>query len=100
MLSQFRVEKIKTFNNYIYEKVYNLNNLGHNCENSPNILNDLEKTLNEIHIINKYSLEKFDFKNSYYRINYSGDPKKLSEDFLSFNYLLRDNQGTWELVKK
>ena len=30
------------FNNYIYEKVYNLNNLGHNCENSPNILNDLE----------------------------------------------------------
>tara|TARA_Y100000590_G_scaffold394917_1_gene474469 strand:+ start:58 stop:1137 length:1080 start_codon:yes stop_codon:yes gene_type:complete len=62
-------------------------------------LNNLEKTLNKIHIINKHSLEKFDFQNSYYRINYSGDPKKLSEDFLNFDYLLRDNQGIWELVK-
>jgi len=31
----------------------------------------------------------------------TGKPKykKLSEDFLNFDYLLRDNQGIWELVK-
>jgi len=63
-------------------------------------LNILEKTLNDIHIINNHSLEKFDFKNSFYNINYSGDPKKLREEFLRFNYLLRDDQGSWELVKK
>ena len=63
-------------------------------------LSDLEKTLNKIHMINKYSLKEFDYKNSSYRINYSGDPKKLTDEFSRFNYLLRYNQTNWELIKK
>ena len=62
-------------------------------------LMSLEKALNKIHVINKHSLEKFDFKNSFYRINYSGDPKRLSDEFLRLNYLLKDNQTNWELIK-
>ena len=41
-------------------------------------LSNLENTLNKINMINKHSLEKFDYKNSFYRINYSGDPNKLT----------------------
>ena len=31
------------------------------------------------------------------KINYYGDPKKLSDEFLRFNYQLKDNRGYWEL---
>ena len=62
-------------------------------------LSNLENTLNKINMINKHSLEKFDYKNSFYRINYSGDPNKLTDEFLRFNYLLRYNQAHWELIK-
>jgi len=62
-------------------------------------LSNLENTLNKINMINKHSLEKFDYKNSSYRINYSGDPNKLTDEFLRFNYLLRYNQAHWELIK-
>ena len=63
-------------------------------------LHNLEKILNEIHVINTYSLEQFDFKTSFFKINYYGDPKNLSDEFSRFSYLLKDNQGSWELQKK
>ena len=43
-------------------------------------LNNLEKVLNKIHVVNKYSLEKFDVNNSFFLINYYGDPKKLNDE--------------------
>ena len=46
-----------------------------------NDLHNLEKILNEIHVINTYSLEQFDFKTSFFKINYYGDPKNLSDEF-------------------
>ena len=42
-------------------------------------------------------LKKFDINTSLYKINYYGDPKKLSDEFYSFDYHLRDNKGYWEL---
>ena len=63
-------------------------------------LDNLEKILNKIHVINTYSLEQFDFKTSFFKINYYGDPKNLSDEFSRFSYLLKDNQGSWELQKK
>tara|TARA_Y100000590_G_C15681984_1_gene1000163 strand:+ start:389 stop:1486 length:1098 start_codon:yes stop_codon:yes gene_type:complete len=65
--------------------------------NSAKELNNLEKTLNKIHVINKYTLEKFDINNAFFVINYYGDPKKLNDEFYRFNYKLIDNQGNWEL---
>ena len=63
-------------------------------------LHNLEKVLDEINVINTYSLKKFDINTSLYKINYYGDPKKLSDEFYSFNYHLRDNKGYWELNLK
>jgi len=60
-------------------------------------LHNLEKVLNKINVINTYSLKKFDINTSLYKINYYGDPKKLSDEFYSFDYHLRDNKGYWEL---
>jgi len=63
-------------------------------------LNDLEKTLNKINVISKYSLERFDMNNAFFLIDYYGDPKKLNDEFDRFNYKLIDNQGNWELKSK
>ena len=60
-------------------------------------IHNLEKALNEMNMINTYSLEKFNIKNSFFKINYYGDPKKLRDEFYRFNYYLKNNKGYWEL---
>jgi len=62
-------------------------------------LDNLEEIFQKINVINKYSLEKFDIKNSFFKINYYGNPMKLNEEFAKFKYNLKDNQGYWELEK-
>ena len=63
-------------------------------------LKDLEKirnSLRKINIINNYSLEKFDINNSFFKIYYYGNPKKLKSELLKFGYLLKNNQGSWQI---
>ena len=60
-------------------------------------LDKLGKTLYKINAIDKYSLEEFDINNSYYKIYYYGNPKKLRAELLKFGYELINNQGAWQL---
>ena len=65
-------------------------------------LEDLEKlknTLYRINIIDKYSLEEMNINNSFFRIYYYGNPKRLKNELLKFNYKLRNDQVHWTLYK-
>ena len=85
---------------YEWERMHHINGVSLMGDGTDDPLQDmLEKVLNEIYVINTYSLEKFDFENSLYKINYYGDPKKLSDEFLKLKYDLKDNHGYWELKK-
>ena len=63
-------------------------------------LNKLKKVLHEINLIENYYLEEFDVNNSFFKIYYFGNPKKLSSELLKFGYVLIDSQDSWELVYK
>ena len=63
-------------------------------------LEDLEKIrniLSEISIVDNYNLEEFNVKNSYFKIYYYGDPKKLKSELLKFGYQLTNEKGYWEV---
>jgi len=63
-------------------------------------LKDLEKLKNtfyKISIIDKYSLEELNTKNSFFRIYYYGDPKRLQTELLKFDYQLQNDQVHWRL---
>ena len=53
----------------------------------------------KINIIDKYFLEEFNTNNSFFKIYYYGNPKKLSNELLEFGYHLRSDQGKWEIYK-
>ena len=60
-------------------------------------LDKLKKTFNRISIVNKYTLDEFDVNNSFFKIYYYGDPKKLKSELSKFGYQLKNNQGSWQL---
>ena len=60
-------------------------------------LNKIRNTLSKINIIDSYYLEKFNVNNSYFKIYYYGDPKKLSSELSKLGYNLKNNQGSWQL---
>ena len=63
-------------------------------------LQDLDKLKNvfyKINIIDNYILEEFNINNSFFEINYFGNPKKLRTELLKFGYQLKNDQGYWEL---
>ena len=62
-------------------------------------LDKLRKILYKINIINQYSLEEFSTNNSFFKIYYYGNPKKLAKEFLKFGYQLLNDQGDWILHK-
>ena len=62
-------------------------------------LDMLTNTFYKIYIIDKYFLEEFNTNNSFFKIYYYGNPKKLSNELLEFGYLLRNDQGKWEIYK-
>ena len=64
---------------------------------NPQDLYSLEKILKQINIINSYQLEEFTADNSFFKINYYGDPKKLSDEFSDFDYKLINVEGYWEI---
>ena len=60
-------------------------------------LDELKNTFNRINIIDNYTLEEFNINNSFFKIYYYGNPKKLKSELLKFGYQLKDNQGFWQL---
>ena len=71
-------------------------NLKFQHKNSKN-LDGLLKIINKINIINNYTLVKFDINNSFFKIYYYGNPKKLKLELSKYGYQLNNNQGSWEL---
>lgn len=60
-------------------------------------LDELRKTFHKIGIINNYTLEEFNINNSLFKIYYYGDPRKLKSELSKFGYLLKNDQGFWQL---
>ena len=57
----------------------------------------LRKTFYKINIIDTHVIEEFNINNSFFKIYYYGNPKKLKSELLKFGYDLRNNQGYWQL---
>ena len=58
-------------------------------------LKDLDKLRNILYnmsIINSYTLEEFNIKNSFFKIYYYGEPKKLKSELSKFGYNLKNDQ--------
>ena len=63
-------------------------------------LNDLQMVrsiFGRINIIDNYVLEEFNINNSYFKIYYYGNPKKLKSELLKFGYLLKNDRGFWQI---
>ena len=63
-------------------------------------LEDLDKLRNifyKIGLIDSYILEEFNINNSFFKIYYYGNPKKLITELLKFGYQLKNDQGYWRL---
>ena len=60
-------------------------------------LDKLKKIFYKISIINEYSLEEFNINNSFFKIYYYGNPKRLSTELKKFGYRLQNDQGHWRL---
>ena len=61
-------------------------------------LDKLKNVLKKIKIIDNYTLEKFNIDNSFFKIYYYGNPKRLSSELFKFGYGLNNNQSHWELL--
>ena len=63
-------------------------------------LKNLDKLRNifyKIGMIDSYTLEEFNTNNSFFKIYYYGNPKKLKSELLRFGYQLENVQGFWQL---
>jgi len=60
-------------------------------------LDELKNTFNRINIIDNYTLEEFNINNSFFKIYYYGNPRKLRSELLKFGYQLKNDQGYWRL---
>ena len=63
-------------------------------------LQDLEKlkgVFYKIRIIDKSILEEFNINNSFFKIYYYGNPKKLKLELSKLGYELNGDQGSWEI---
>ena len=60
-------------------------------------LDKLRNTFYKISIIDNYTLEEFNINNSFFKIYYYGNPKKLKSELSRFGYHLKSDQGFWQL---
>ena len=60
-------------------------------------LDKLESTFYKISVIENYSLEELNINNSFFKIYYYGNPKKLQTELLRFGYRLINDKGYWEI---
>ena len=60
----------------------------------------MKLTANELfkmNIIENFSLEEFNINNSFFKIYYYGNPKKLKAELQKFGYQLKNDQGSWQI---
>ena len=60
-------------------------------------LDALRNTFYKISIIDNYVLEEFNINDSFFKIYYYGDPKKLKSELLKYGYQLKNDQGFWQI---
>jgi len=60
-------------------------------------LDQLKNIFYNISFINNFSLEELDINNSFFKIDYFGNPKRLKIELLKFDYRLKNDQGYWEI---
>ena len=60
-------------------------------------LDRLKKTFYKISIIDNYTLDEFNINNSFFKIYYYGNPKRLRAELLKFGYKLKNDQGYWRI---
>jgi hypothetical protein len=60
-------------------------------------LDQLKNIFYKISFINNFSLEELDTNNSFFKIDYYGNPKRLKTELLKFDYRLKNEQGYWEI---
>ena len=62
-------------------------------------LEELKNAFHEIKIIDNYSLEELNINNSFFRIYYYGNPKRLQTELLKFDYQLKNDQVDWGIYR-
>ena len=62
-------------------------------------LNTLKNIFQKMNIIEKYSLEEFNVNESYFKIYYYGNPKRLKAQLFELGYHLKNDQGYWGIYK-
>ncbi len=60
-------------------------------------LNRFRNIIYQINLIESYSLEEFNVKESSFKIYYYGNPKKLRSELLNLGYQLINEKGHWQL---
>ena len=60
-------------------------------------LDQLKNIFYNISFVNNFSLEELDINNSFFKIDYYGNPKRLKTELLKFDYRLKNDQGYWEI---
>ena len=60
-------------------------------------LDNARSVFNKISIIDSHNLEEFNINDSFFKIYYFGNPKKLRIELLKFGYNLKNNQGVWQI---
>ena len=71
-------------------------NINYNYKNLKD-LDKLKSELNKITIINKFFIDELSIENSFFKIYYYGNPKKLKNELFNQGYVLSDSSGRWEL---
>ena len=62
-------------------------------------LSRLKNIFQEMNIIEKYSLEEFNINESYFKIYYYGNPKRLKIELSELGYYLKNEHGYWGIYK-
>ena len=60
-------------------------------------LDELKKNFYKISIIDNFTLEEFNINNSFFKIYYYGNPKKLKSELSKIGYQLENLEGVWQL---
>ena len=57
----------------------------------------IKKVFYKINIIDRHSLDEFNINNSFFKLYYYGNPKRLKTELMRFGYKLENYQGHWEI---
>ena len=57
----------------------------------------IKKVFYKINIIDRHTLDEFNINNSFFKLYYYGNPKKLKTELMRLGYKLENYQGHWEI---